>query len=200
MLILVRHGRTAANAGGVLLGRADPPLDEVGELQAAALAAALPAPAVLVTSPLVRARQTAAAFGVLATVDERWIEIDYGDLDGQPLAGLPAEVWNRWRADVSFTPPGGESLLALGARVRDACESLSATAADGDVVVVTHVSPIKAAVAWALGVGQEVAWRTFVAPGSITRIAIGPRGPVLHSFNEVAHSSTPPRPLEAEAL
>jgi broad specificity phosphatase PhoE len=93
-------------------------------------------------------------------------------------------------------------LLALGARVRAACEALSADAkdADGDVVVVTHVSPIKAALAWALGVGEEVAWRTFVAPASITRIGFGPRGPVLHSFNEVAHLATPPRPLEAETL
>jgi broad specificity phosphatase PhoE len=202
LLILVRHGRTAANASGVLLGRADPPLDDVGEVQAAALAASLPAPAVLVTSPLLRARQTAAAFGSVTTVDERWIELDYGDLDGQPLADLPGEIWDRWRTDVEFTPPGGESLLALGARVRAACEGLSAAAkdGDGDVVVVTHVSPIKAALAWALGVGEEVAWRTFVAPASITRIGIGPRGPVLHSFNEVAHLSTPPRPLEAETL
>jgi broad specificity phosphatase PhoE len=55
------------------------------------------------------------------------------------------------------------------------------------VVVVSHVSPIKAAVAWALGVGDEVTWRLFVAPASLTRIALGDRGPVLHTFNEVAH-------------
>ena len=53
------------------------------------------------------------------------------------------------------------------------------------MVVVSHVSPIKAAIAWALGVGDEVGWRLFVRVASITRIAIGPGGPTLHSFNEV---------------
>ena len=60
-------------------------------------------------------------------------------------------------------------------------------ARDRTVVVVSHVSPIKAAVAWALGVGPEVAWRSHLDPASITRIAIGPAGPVLRTFNEVAH-------------
>ncbi len=55
------------------------------------------------------------------------------------------------------------------------------------MVVVSHVSPVKAAVGWALDVGPEVAWRTFVAPGSITRLGVGPTGPVLRGFNETAH-------------
>jgi broad specificity phosphatase PhoE len=61
--------------------------------------------------------------------------------------------------------------------------------ADGDVVVVSHVSPIKAAAAWALGVGDEVAWRMYVAQASITRIGVGGPGglPSLRSFNETAH-------------
>jgi hypothetical protein len=40
---------------------------------------------------------------------------------------------------------------------------------------------------WALGAGEQVNWRTYVAPASITRIARGPGGPVVRSFNEVAH-------------
>ena len=58
---------------------------------------------------------------------------------------------------------------------------------EGDVIVVSHVSPIKAAVAWALGVDQRVSWRMFVALASITRIDLTARGPVLRSFNETAH-------------
>ena len=52
------------------------------------------------------------------------------------------------------------------------------------MVVVSHVSPIKAAIAWALGVGDEVAWRLFVQVASVARIGVGPGGPSLHSFNE----------------
>lgn len=188
MLIIVRHGRTAANAQGLLLGRADPSLDEEGRTQAAALGRVLH-PDRVVSSPLRRARETAAAFGLEVEVDERWIELDYGDMEGTPTADVPAETWAEWRADVCYHPEGGESLLQLSERVGQACEDLVADARARDVVVVTHVSPVKAAVAWALGVGCEVSWRTFVGPATITRIGIGPWGPSLHTFNESAHLS-----------
>lgn len=190
MLIVVRHGRTAANASGLLLGRRlDPGLDELGRRQASALAATLTDAALVVTSPLRRARETAEALGRPVTVDERWAEVDYGELDGTPLAEVAGETWARWRGDPDHAPPGGESLRQLGARVRPACEDLLAEAAEVDVVVVSHVSPVKAAVAWALGVGDDVAWRMWCAPASITRIAAGPRGPSLHGYNDVSHLS-----------
>ena len=67
MLYVVRHGETAANVDGLLLGRADPPLTDRGRSQARALAAAIPTPQRVVTSPLRRAVETAAAFGALPT-------------------------------------------------------------------------------------------------------------------------------------
>jgi broad specificity phosphatase PhoE len=88
---------------------------------------------------------------------------------------------------VTFTPPGGESLAALGRRVRAALDEVAPRAVEGTVVVVTHVSPIKAALAWALGVGDEVAWRAHVTPASITRIRVSGGAPVLVGFNDVAH-------------
>lgn len=187
-LIVLRHGRTEANASGLLLGRRlDPGLDDLGRAQAAALGAAVVGAARVVSSPLRRARETAAALGLPVEVDDRWAEMDYGELDGTPIADVPAETWVRWRSDLDHAPPGGESIAALGARVRDACGALAAEAAERDVVVVTHVSPLKAAVAWALGVPDDVAWRMFVAPASVTRIAVGERGPSLHAFNVTAH-------------
>ena len=193
MIVVVRHGRTAANARGLLLGRADPALDEEGARQAAALAGACRPLDVarIVSSPLGRCRQTADAIGATASapveIDDRWIELDYGELDGSPVAGLPADIWATWRSDPAWAPPGGEALVTLGARVRDACESLVETAEDRDIIVVSHVSPIKAAVAWALGVGDEVAWRMWVAPASITRIGVAGGRPSLRAFNELAH-------------
>ncbi|MGI8662822.1 MAG: histidine phosphatase family protein [Acidimicrobiales bacterium] len=189
-LIVVRHGRTAANASGRLLGRIDPPLDETGRAQAAALASSLARSnpgAVVISSPLARTRETAdaiaVALGATASIDARWIELDYGELDGMPLADIPSEVWASWRADSGFAPPGGESLLALGERVRAACDEAAGVARAGDVVVVTHVSPVKAALLWALGVEDSVGWRAYVAPGSITRIDCRASGPVLLAFN-----------------
>ena len=187
MLIVVRHGRTTANREGRLLGRLDVDLDGVGRRQAAAVAAAIGPVDRIVSSPLARTRQTAEAWGADVEVDDRWIELDYGEYDGVPMRDVDVDVWTRWRADPHFAPPRGESLAALGERVRSACDDLVAAAVDEDVVVVTHVSPIKAAAAWALGVGDEVAWRMYVAPASVMRIGVTPRGTSLHAFNIVEH-------------
>lgn len=186
MLVLVRHGQTAENARGVLLGRQDPPLSDVGRRQAAALVGVVPTDGRVISSPLRRARETADAFGRPVVVDERWIELDYGALDGCRPDELGDDVWRRWRSNPTYVPPGGgESLRTLGQRVRAACDAIEGEAAERDVVVVSHVSPIKAAIAWALDVGEEVAWRMFVLDGSMTRIRIDRHGPVLLSFNEV---------------
>jgi broad specificity phosphatase PhoE len=190
MLYLVRHGQTAANAAGLLLGRNDVPLSDVGRAQAAMIARAID-PIRVISSPLARARETAAVFGIPVETDERWIELDYGELDGRAITDVPIDLWVQWQQDVSFVPGGGESLAALGKRVRPACEELVADASARDVVVVSHVSPIKAAVAWALGVGDEIAWRLHVAVASTTLVGFGPRGPILRAFNQVHH-------LEAE--
>jgi len=204
VLILARHGRTEHNAQGRLLGRLDPPLDELGRTQALALADAVVADAerrgatitAVVTSPLRRTTETAtaiaAAAGLEVVADDRWIELDYGDFDGRPLADVPADVWRAWRADPTFAPPGGESLADLRVRVEAALSSLGRDGGaldphTADVVVVSHVSPIKAAVAWCLGVPDEVTWRLHLAPASVCRLAFAPHGPVLHTFNELAH-------------
>ncbi|MEM7275179.1 MAG: histidine phosphatase family protein [Actinomycetota bacterium] len=186
-IFLCRHGRTEANASGLLLGRADPGLDPVGEAQAAAIAAAVPAPALVVSSPLGRCLATADAFGQPVRIDERLIELDYGDFDLTPMSEVPAETWARWRADADFRPPGGETLSELASRVGAALDELAEEAADRDVVVVTHVSPIKAGVAWALGCPIDISWRCYVAQASITEIGAGRAGPSLRSFNAVGH-------------
>ena len=187
MLIVLRHGRTLANASGLLLGRQDPGLDELGRRQAAALGPLVAGAARVVCSPLRRTRETAEALGLPVETDARWIELDYGVLDGTPVKDVPAELWARWAADIDFAPEGGESLAALGARVREACEALADEAAEHDIVVVTHVSPLKAAVAWTLGVADDVTWHLYVAPASVTRISTtGPRRS-LHCYNGTAH-------------
>lgn len=200
-IVVVRHGRTASNAAGLLLGRADPPLDDVGLRQAgaagAAVAALVPAGTPVVSSPLRRCRATAEAVagrlgGAEVEVDERWIELDYGELEGVPVADVPAATWAAWRSDADWRPPGGETHAELGRRVRAACDELAA--GEGPVVVVTHVSPVKAAVAWALGVGDAVTWRLYVAPASITTIAVRDGTPTLQAFNVTAHCDPPAGP------
>ena len=193
MLVLVRHGESEANAAGLLLGRTDAPLTERGQVQAAATRSLLRQPLAEVrTSPLQRARETARLLApeLPATVDERWVEVDYGELECQPLGGIPAEVWQRWQGDRNFRPAGGETLAEVDQRVRAACEELfavegaGARRSDSDLVVVSHVTPIKAAVAWALGTG-DLYWRLRLSTGSVTRVGWNRDAPILHGYNEV---------------
>lgn len=162
-------------------------LDEMGVAQAEAIASTVGPVDEVRASSLARAQETAAAFGQKPVVDDHFIELDYGEFDGKPLGDLPSATWKHWRSDPDFAPPGGESLNALHERVVAGLEALSARAVEENIVIATHVSPIKSAIAWALGVGAEISWRTHVAQASIHRIAIGPRGPALHSFNETSH-------------
>ena len=199
MLILVRHGRTAANASGLLQGRADHPLDEVGWLQVERVAEALAGSRVtrVVTSPLLRARDTAhavaARHGIAVIEDERFIELDYGTFDGLPIDAVDRDTWRTWRADPEFRPPRGESLADLDARVRPALAQLWETSArepEAVTVVVSHVSPIKSAVVWALGGGPQMSWRMSLDRASITKVASTANGPALASFNDTSHLPT----------
>ena len=193
-IIIVRHGRTEFNATGRLQGRTDNPLDEVGLAQAEAVAAYLQ-PELLpdtlfVCSPLLRARQTATAIvdrvGSSFDIDERWIELDYGSYEGLRQAEVPANVWREWRSDSDFAAPQGESLNQVQERVSQACDDLAQRLNGRTAVVVSHVSPIKSAVAWALGVDVSVGWRTQLVTASMSRISVSVNGAALTSFNEVA--------------
>ncbi|MGO9027193.1 MAG: histidine phosphatase family protein [Acidimicrobiales bacterium] len=191
MLILVRHGESTGNAEGLLLGRIDAPLTDRGVEQARSVGSVLHGVTRVICSPLGRARQTAdeLGLGLAVEVDDRWIEADYGELDGRPLATVPPEVWRQWRSDPDFRPPGGETLAEVGVRIRSACEELFAADGEGargggHVLVVSHVSPIKAATCWSLGLPDQGAWRLYLATASITRIGQGPGGVVLRGYND----------------
>lgn len=201
MIIFVRHGETDANRRRVALGRADPPLTERGTEQAAAVARRLATERIgsVRTSPLQRTRDTAApiaaALGLEVEVDDRLVELDYGEWDTMSFADLPADDLARWRKDPTFAPPGGESLRAVSGRIAGFCRELL----DGPhAVAVSHVSPIKAAVTWALDASELLGWRMFLDLASITRIGGRDGNAALLAFNDTAHLLAPedgdPRP------
>lgn len=190
MLILVRHGQTSANAGGLLQGRMDLPLDDEGRIQAMRTGAHIRQNfphARVIASPLRRAVDTARAISDEIEIDERFIELDYGQWDGRAMSDVDPAQWAQWRRDPLFRPPGGESLVELEQRVTPALEQLRLEAQERDVVVVSHVSPIKCAVTWALEVDSHVTWRFHLDRASICRIAVTARGLSVLSMNEVAH-------------
>lgn len=187
MLILLRHGRTEANAQGLLQGRIDPNLDELGEQQAAAAAALIGPVDRVIASPLVRAQQTAAALGQTVETDERFIELNYGDWEGKPVKDVPADTWAVWRENLDFRPPGGETLNELGSRVREGLADIAVEAVHKNIVIVSHVSPIKASVAWALGSSDDLTWRLYLGQASICRIATTLDSARLLEFNVTSH-------------
>ncbi len=190
MILFVRHGETEANKQRLALGRADPSLTEDGTAQAEALARRLQSEdiAIVRASPLLRARATAApiaaALGAEVVIDDRLIELDYGEWDTTSFKDLPPADLVRWRSDPLFAPPGGESLRAVTLRIADFCTELLA---GPKAIAVSHVSPIKAAVSWALGASEELGWRMFLDLASITRIAGRDGTPSLVGYNDVAH-------------
>jgi broad specificity phosphatase PhoE len=194
VLVLVRHGRTEANAARKLQGLLDLPLDEVGLAQVAEVAGWLERPDRVISSPLQRARQTAEAFGLPYEIDDRWIELDYGSLDGVPIAEVDADVWPTWRSDADYRAGGGESMREMNQRSVAAAEELIDDARDQLIVVTSHVTPIKAVVTWALGVDVTAGWRLHLDQASVCRILVGSNGPVLLSFNETRRTQSSWRP------
>ncbi len=198
MLILVRHGRTSANAAGLLQGRVDNELDDVGIQQASQIAAALSLgdhrPDRIVTSPLKRAHQTADAtrqmLGIEMSIDERWAELDYGEWDGAPISEVRTDMWKQWQSDPGFALPGGESLVELNKRVEAACDDLAEEASSRNIAVVTHVSPIKSAVRWVLGTEEEISWRIHVSQAQIAHVHFRDGAPRLSTFNDTSHLSS----------
>lgn len=185
-LLLVRHGSTAWTAerracGGDEPGPAlsDPGLEEarrVTKLIASGEAAGAGSPPVaVVSSPMLRTRQTAdviaAGLGVSVHVDDDWAELSFGEWHGltyaEILRGWRAE-FDRWQGSMTATPPGGESLAQLTNRVAAARERMITRYPSQPVVVVTHVGPIRALVTGVLEAGAAAMWRLRVSPGSLT--------------------------------
>ncbi|MET1074615.1 MAG: bifunctional RNase H/acid phosphatase, partial [Umezawaea sp.] len=159
-LHLLRHGQTELSVARRYSGRGNPALTETGRQQAASAArrlAKLDDIAAVVSSPLARARETAeavaAALGTTATVHDGLIETDFGDWEGLTFTEASErdpDVHRRWLSDTSVAPPGGESFDEVHRRVRRARNDLITEHGGKDVIVVSHVTPIKTLLRMAL--------------------------------------------------
>lgn len=198
-VLLVRHGRTTANASGTLAGRTPGvKLDEVGRAQAQRTAerlAVVPLVAV-VSSPLERCRQTARAILNLQTgepvapIERAITECDYGDWQGRDLRDLAKEdLWKVVQNQPSAAAfPGGESLGAMQARSVAAIRRLDAAFESehgpGAVwVAVSHGDIIKSVLADAYGMHLDLFQRINVGPASVSIIRYGTDRPAVVSTN-----------------
>jgi probable phosphomutase (TIGR03848 family) len=198
-VLLVRHGRTTANATGLLAGRtAGVALDSVGKRQAAATAeriAAVPLAAV-VSSPLERCRQTARAITAFQPGEPRQlvergiIEADYGDWQNRKISELATEpLWRVVQANPSAVVfPGGESMQTMQSRAVAAVRRLDAQieaehGANAVWVAVSHGDIIKSVLADALGMHLDLFQRISVGPASVSIVRYGEHRPEVVATN-----------------
>ena len=197
--VLLRHGQTPMSVQKRYAGRSDAPLTDVGVQQAAAAAKRLASAsiAVIVTSPLLRAVQTAqevaAVTGAAVVTDDGFRETDFGAWEGLTFAEVrerwPAEL-AAWLADPAVAPPGGESFTEVSARVTAALHRVLAAREGQTVLIVSHVTPIKTLVAAALLAPPPALYRMHLDVAALSAIDWYTDGPaVLRSFNDTGHLS-----------
>ena len=197
-VLFIRHGRTRANADGVLAGwTPGVELDTTGREQAAALAERLaPVPlAAVVTSPLERTRETSALMlgdreGIPVHVDERVGECRYGDWTGGTLKVLAKDpMWKVVQAHPSaavFPGPDGEAMADMQHRAVSAVREWNATlGADAVYAVVSHGDVIKAVLADALGLHLDQFQRLHVDPCSVSVVQYTSMRPFVERTNDV---------------
>ncbi|MFC9895409.1 bifunctional RNase H/acid phosphatase [Nocardia sp. NPDC127579] len=185
-LLLLRHGQTELSVQRRYSGRGNPPLTAHGRDQAAHAAKMLAAKgdiAAIVCSPLGRARETAEAAGAALNLPvhvlDGLIETDFGDWEGLTFleaAQQDPELHARWLTDTSVIPPGGESFDAVRERIEDVRRDLVALYPGANVLVVSHVTPIKTLLQLALGVGPSLLFRLHLDLASLSVAEFYPDG------------------------
>jgi alpha-ribazole phosphatase len=206
-LWLVRHGETAWNRERRFQGAQDAPLSERGHAQAAALTRALAGRsfAALYTSPLSRARDTAAAcaatLGLTPAPVDDLREMSLGDWEGLTVDTVVERYGDRyWRwltSPAAHPPPGGEPVERFQTRVAAAVDRLAATHPDGSVLAVTHGGVIAAFLCRCLGLGPNGLWRLRIENTSVTRVSL-PAG-CLQALNDTRHLGGATAPAAATA-
>ncbi len=184
--LLLRHGQTELSVQRRYSGRGNPELTELGRNQAAAAAgylAAKGAVSAVISSPLQRAYDTAAAaakaLGLEVTVDDDLIETDFGSWEGMTFGEARAadpDLHGRWLRDNSVTPPGGESFDDVHTRVRRARNRIIAEHGESTVLVVSHVTPIKTVLRMALDAGPTILYRLHLDLASLSIAEFYPDG------------------------
>ena len=203
LVLLVRHGQTPTT-GKHLPGRAPGlHLSEEGQRQADLAAkriAELPHVDAVYSSPLERARETAApiaaARGLKVQIDKGLLECDFGQWTGGELKELMKKPeWTTvQRYPSGFRFPDGESFGEMQTRMGACLERLRNRHPGGVLVAVSHADTIKAAVTQAMGAHLDLFQRTAISTCSITAIAYGTNGPMVLTVNSTGGSLAELRP------
>jgi probable phosphoglycerate mutase len=196
--VLVRHGSSPLSPQNRFSGRGDVPLSADGRAQAARVAERLAERGgidLVVTSPLRRAVRTAeavaAAVGTPVVVDEGLIETDFGAWEGLTFAEVQKE-WpdelNAWLASTDVAPPGGESFASVATRVAATLDRLRAQHLGKTIAVVSHVTPIKTLLRFALDAPPSTLFRLYLDVTGVSEVDWYADGPAsVRLVNDTSH-------------
>jgi probable phosphoglycerate mutase len=150
-LLIIRHGKTDWNEAGLIQGHTDRTLSENG--RRGLIGKTVPDGwdhAVCLSSPLMRAMETARLLGLNPTPEPRLIEMNWGEWEGQSLGELRAKLGEDMAANeargLDFRPPGGESPRDVQERLRPLLAELGRP-----TIAVTHRGVLRALYALATG-------------------------------------------------
>jgi ribonuclease H / adenosylcobalamin/alpha-ribazole phosphatase len=200
-VVLLRHGDTRLSPerrfSGV--GSADPGLSAAGRDQArhAADSALLQGSAFteVLTSPMTRCQETArivaAALGVSVVVDRDLREMDFGlweEMTFDEVQDRYPEDLLRWTQTASASPTGSsESIAAVVDRMGTAAARFASRYAGSSVLAITHVTPMKALVAHALGAPPAALFHMEVSSACFSRITYSGGEASVRLFNDTSH-------------
>ncbi|MYQ48950.1 histidine phosphatase family protein [Streptomyces sp. SID4985] len=193
-LLLVRHGETEWSLSGQHTSWTDLPLTARGEEQARSLAPLLAGRdfAVVLTSPMGRARDTARLAGLTATEsDPDMVEWDYGGYEGVKTVDIhkTRPDWNLWTDGVTPGPEGhpGESPEQIGARADRVLARIDKALQEegGDVILVAHAHFLRVLTARRLGLPAADGRLFQLATGTVSRLSTEHGRPVIVEWNRL---------------
>jgi probable phosphoglycerate mutase len=180
-VVLVRHGETEWSRELKHTGRTDVPLTEVGERQARVVGEALQGRefALVLSSPLRRALDTALLAGFEPEMREELAEWDYGEYDGQRTVEIREEVpdWTIWR----YGARGGESVADVRARADRVVEELLRS--EEDVLVFSHGHLLRVLTARWLGLDAADGRLFALDSGALSTLGFEREQRVIRSWN-----------------
>ncbi|CAL9638973.1 Acid phosphatase [Streptomyces sp. enrichment culture] len=188
-LLLARHGETEWSRAGRHTGRTDLPLTRHGEEQARSLVPLLAGRtfALVLTSPLVRARRTAGLAGLTGAVPDADLrEWDYGGYEGVTTADIhrTRPGWDLWTDGV---PPGpglpGESPEQVGERADRVLARVAGALGEGDVMLVAHGHLLRVLTARRLGLSPAEGRLFRLETGTLNRLSLEHGRPVIAEWN-----------------
>ena|SRR5579859_3563017 len=198
-LLLVQHGETSWNVEGRYQGHSDIPLNERGRRQAARLGPRLEREPIdaAIASDLGRAWDTALAItearALPVQAEPRLRELSFGVWEGMTHAEIGAAepaALAAWEADPeSVSPPGGETLTELAARLQSFLDQLQRDEGETrrTVMLVSHRGSLRVLICLALGLPPRALWRFRLDAASVTELEIYPQTSVLVALNDTHH-------------